>query len=341
MRFARSLIVLAGMTVLAAPVAAGSGGTFSLTEENDKFTGTDRHFTQGIRIGWVTGRQDPDDWTTRLAEDLGWRFGPADEFRIGFALGQSIYTPEDTSRRDVVIDDRPYAGWLYGALGLVHEHRDGGRLDSLTTIEFALGVVGPAALGESTQNAWHNKVIHVPEAQGWDNQLDNEPGGMLLVEHRWRRWQELDGSRLRLPVLGIGFDVMPHVALAAGNVFTYAAAGATFRFGEDLPDDYGPPRIRPALAGSGFFRESRDWFGWYLFAGFEGRAVARDIFLDGNTFSSSHSVDKKPLVGDLQAGLALRFGAVRLSYTYVLRTREFEGQPQPDRFGAISVSIRF
>src|SRR3546814_8870959 len=102
----------------------------------------------------------------------------------------------------------------------------------------------------------------------------------------------------------LGVDVTPHLGAALGNVYTYGAGGLTLRFGEDLPDDYGPPRIRPALPGSDYFRPTDD-FGWYFFAGAEGRIVARNIFLDGNTFKDSHSVDKRPLVADLQAGIAV------------------------------------
>lgn len=65
------------------------------------------------------------------------------------------------------------------------------------------------------------------------------------------------------------------------------------RLGQRLPLDYGPPRIQPSLPGSGFFVPPQDRFGWYLFAGVEGRAVARNIFLDGNTFRDSRSVDKE------------------------------------------------
>jgi lipid A 3-O-deacylase len=82
-------------------------------------------------------------------------------------------------------------------------------------------------------------------------------------------------------------------------------------------------------------------FGWYLFAGAEGRAVARGIFLDGNPWRNSQRFDKKPLVADLNAGLAIMVDAVRLAYTFVYRTEEFGGQDKPDTFVSISVSFRW
>ena len=67
----------------------------------------------------------------------------------------------------------------------------------------------------------------------------------------------------------------------------------------------------------------------------------RNIFLDGNTWKDSRSVDKKPLVGDLQAGLAITINGTRIAYTHVIRSKEFDGQDQHDEFGALSVSFNF
>ncbi len=69
--------------------------------------------------------------------------------------------------------------------------------------------------------------------------------------------------------------------------------------------------------------------------------VGRNIFLDGNSYQNSHSVDKKYLVGDLQAGLVITFKRVRLAFTNIFRTNEFHGQNEADEFGSISASFRF
>ena len=42
--------------------------------------------------------------------------------------------------------------------------------------------------------------------------------------------------------------------------------------------------------------------------------MGRDIFLDGNTFESSPSVDKNSLVADLSAGYALSFDTIKIPY---------------------------
>jgi hypothetical protein len=46
-------------------------------------------------------------------------------------------------------------------------------------------------------------------------------------------------------------------------------------------------------------------------------------------------------VGDLQFGGVLLWNNIRLSYTQVLRTREFETQEKKDNFGSVNVSIQF
>jgi hypothetical protein len=47
------------------------------------------------------------------------------------------------------------------------------------------------------------------------------------------------------------------------------------------------------------------WLAAYLFAAWDGRYVARDITLDGNTSGSSQSVDKYHFVNDVTWGFAL------------------------------------
>ncbi|KJS43624.1 MAG: membrane protein, partial [Rhodospirillaceae bacterium BRH_c57] len=223
--------------------------------------------------------------------------------------------------------ERPYAGWLYGGVGFVS---DTGRQQDY--LELQLGIVGPSAGGKFVQNEWHG-LIGADEANGWDHQLKDELGILLAYERKIHAWQSVN-------IAGFSADLTPHYGVTLGNVMTAAAVGGTFRIGLDLPEDYGPPRIRPGLTGSTYFAPEGPR-GWYLFAGVEGRAVARNIFLDGNTFRDSMSVSKLPFVGDIQAGVAVTVGDVRVAYTQVIRSREYREQPDPDTFGSVSVSVRF
>jgi len=81
-------------------------------------------------------------------------------------------------------------------------------------------------------------------------------------------------------------------------------------------------------------------FSAYAFFTADGRFVAHNIFLDGNTFRDSHSVDKKHWVADLTVGVALIYGRFTLAYTNALRTKEFDGQDRASRFGSVSASFQ-
>ncbi|SHJ46590.1 hypothetical protein SAMN02745194_02639 [Roseomonas rosea] len=300
-------------------------GTLSLTVENDLFGGSDRYYTNGLLLTWRSPSENlpwPLAWMDRA---LDYAVEPG-QLRWGLSFGQNIYTPQDTSRRNPDPRDRPYAGYLYGAASLTRTTER-----SQTLAEIQLGVVGPSALGEFVQNNYHD-LLNIKNAEGWDRQLKDEPAATLLLERRWR-----------IPAGQIGSlqaETIPVVAGAVGNVQTYASAGAIFRIGDGLDADWGPVRIRPALAGSGFFQPRQD-FGWYVFAGVEGRATARDIFLDGNTWRDGPRVDKRIVVGDAQVGAAVMWRGVRFAYTHVLRSEEFYGQKGVQSFGSFSASFRF
>lgn len=313
--------------------APDRAGHVNVVWENDVFGlgNTDGHYTNGLRLSYLGGEGRVWAWLANVAKATP-LFRSDASLRASFAVGHNMYTPEDISNPEPILDDRPYAAWLYGTLGLV-----GGNGRNLDIAALSLGVVGSAAGGEAFQKFIH-QIIGSPEPQGWDHQLRNEMIIQLFYEHVWRDVFVLDQAPL-FRHLGVELDFLPHLAGALGNAYLYGATGLTMRVGNDLPSDYGPPRIRPSLPGSAFFVPSRT-LGGYLFLGFEVRAVARNLFLDGNTFEESLSVERHPFVGDLQLGAALAIRAVRVSFTYVFRSREFTTQRRPDQFGALSFSVR-
>ena len=310
---------LAAVLAAGPAAAADRDGTLNVVWENDLFSQKDHHYTNGLQALWMPDVAPP-AWLLRVARLL-----PAGEVRHGYAFGQAMFTANDITQVEPPPGEPLYAGWLYGSAAL--SAWSGRRADQLT---LTLGVVGPAALGEQAQKFVH-KITGSEDPRGWDTQLENEPGLVITYQRSWR------GEAVELPS-GNRFDFTPHAGGALGNVYTYANAGFTLRYGRRLPRDEGPLRVQPGLPGAGLYAAGDD-FGWYLFAGVDGRAVARNLFLDGNTFEDSRSVDKNPLVADLQIGVAFTWRGARLSYAQVLRTREYEGQPDPTDFGAFTLSL--
>jgi hypothetical protein len=313
----------------------------SLSVENDLFTPTnsDKHYTNGVRLAFVSPEDSAPAAFLNIAKQVPF-FASEGRIRTSYSLGQTMYTPDDITISEPQPNERPWAGMLYGTAGLLSDtgiqSSDGeSNYSRIDTLELTLGVVGPASLADETQDFVH-QLIDSPRPKGWDNQIKNEPIIGLTYERKYRSWFEAD-------IAGLEFDATPHGAVTLGNAFTNAELGTMFRMGFDLPADYGPPRIRPSLPGSDFFVPDTDGFpiSGYLFAGFAGRYVLRDITLDGNTFADSASVDKEPLVGDLQIGFAVIIGQARLTYTHVYRTPEFTAQSGADQFGSLSLSFRF
>ena len=186
---------------------------------------------------------------------------------------------------------------------------------------------------DGTLGYLEHQLIGANTAQGWNSQIRDEPGMMLSYEREWRAKIWGDDS---------GIDIVPAVGATVGNVFTYGEAGALLRFGNGLNADYGPVRIRPALSGTDFFAGNRakGEFGYYAFAGMQGRAVGRNIFLDGNSFRSSRNVDKKNLVADFQAGFSLFWcDTARVDFSVVERTKEFKAQAAADPIGTADFSF--
>ncbi len=308
--------------------------TFIIYWENDIFANTDRYYTNGAKLIWISGDLGEFIEDKRLP---AWSAGAIESVplpkkavkNIALSLGQKIFTPKDIEKEELIEDDRPYAGYTYFGIGFHSKTRK--RLDSL---ELDIGIVGPESYARDIQETVH-EWINTDEPKGWNNQLKNEPALVVAYEIKYRLWETDSGDWAE-------FDVIPHIGAALGNVYTYANAGAEIRWGYNLPLDFGTGLFRPAGDSSLAAADAKSPpFGFHVFVGVDGRAVLQNIFLDGNTFTDSHEVDKKPFVADIMAGASLNIKNFRLTYTHVYCTKEFDDQDEAQIFGSISLSYIF
>lgn len=329
------------LELLAKDETPSAASTFTFMFENDLFGNSDDQYTSGLQIGWLSpdlqryeDEQRMPRWLLPVVHILPFINGENRQHNIGLTAGQQTFTPTDTQAREVVKDDRPYAGWLYGGVSFISKNDV-----VLDTLEIQFGVVGPLSLAREAQAFVHD-LRGLDKPRGWDNQLDNEPGVAIIYQNKRRILRSTNPA-------GLGYDVITHAGGALGNVFTYLNAGGELRVGWNLPGDYGTSIIRPggdtnAPSSVNDPRlSSREGIGVYLFGGVSGRVVLRDIFLDGNTVSHSHSVDKEWLVGDAVVGASLVLHSWKLSYTQALRSKEFKHQQKDHNFGSISVAYTF
>ncbi|MCW8859785.1 MAG: lipid A deacylase LpxR family protein [Deltaproteobacteria bacterium] len=338
------IIILLLLAIIFVPIPAYSDmnlWTQSFYFENDLLTGTDNDYTNGIKYSLISpdlSPQIPPNRSAkipRLALDFFHRLpliknAPAETgHKVELAFGQNMYTPKDISRFDLIEEDRPYAGYSYLASAYHRKSDDGEGWSQMDTVEIQLGIVGPASLAEAAQKLVH-RVRDLQRPNGWEHQLKNEPGLTLAFERKWLYHPSRDRRFCA--------DAITHAGATLGNIMTYLNAGLEVRVGWNIPRSFAVSLIRPA--GSTWSTPGRG-LSLYLFSAVNGRLVIRDIFLDGNSFRSSHQVDKEPLVADLSTGLTARLERLSLSFAYTQRTREFELQPKHHGFGSLTLTYAF
>lgn len=282
---------------------------------------TDRFYTsgQGIELGFGFMPDDP----SRFAP--GWT---APRFGAALSIKQHMYTASDIEVADPDPDDHPYGGWL--TLGIAFQRADTHRHDHL---ELNIGVVGSWAYAEDLQKWVHDEWPDEIDPQGWDTQLANE----LAVNATYQRTWRTD----RADIGGLTMDMLPAVRVDAGNVFLRARGQATLRLGWNLPDDFGPASFLGFKdhTGTGWADPDNPW-GVYTYMTVAADAVARNIFLDGNTFAPSRSTDKEPLIARATLGVLARYGAFEFGWAQTFETDTFESQPDGQTWGSFVVNFQ-
>ncbi|HQR76790.1 MAG TPA: lipid A deacylase LpxR family protein [Burkholderiaceae bacterium] len=308
-------------------------GTWTVTLENDVFTGSDSNYTNGLGVTWVSNAIDTYEersFIRRWGEF--WSFlpfvgNPGYRTYVSWSLAQEMYTPHDITVANPPLDDQPYAGVLY--------------LDSVVYArkerwthawQLRVGVVGPSSRAESTQR-WVHQVVGSDKPMGWDTQLPNEfvfnvgyMGTYLLAQGNLGRSAQ--------------WRVAPVASAALGNYFTGAGLGLYGEIGWNLVAAAGGTALRQGFnAASTVGAGPVDRWSVSLSGGVMGYGVVRYLPLDGTMFKDSRTVDSKPFVGVATIGIAVRYrGFVGfLGRTYFTKTFDTERQPQVD-FGTLSLS---
>ncbi len=301
----RSILIA---SLMAAPIGAAIAQTphaLSLRVDNDAFdfwmlpwNRPDEEYSSGVHITYDGG--DAPRWARALFHGVVCtRSTPACR-TSSVEIGQDLYTPARSAESPIPQPgSRPNAGWLY--LSQTARSLRSNRSDDLT---ITLGVTGPPSLGEVTQRIAHSVAPSFNRPADWSNQIRFEPGVNARYAQRWR---------LLISDRAVGVDVVPHWAANAGNVSTAAEVGFETRIGWHLR--------HPWLPSSGPFELA-------LTAGVTARAIARDLFLDGNTFTDGVGVGHEPYVGTGEVGVQLHIRRWFLAYRAVNDTRSYAKGPK-------------
>ena len=326
-------------------------GNLTFYLDNDLFSGTDQNYTNGARLSWISGERPVSDLGSmqRLLRRLS---GDAESFELvkrltgfedpnnvsynfGFSLTQLMFTPEDNEFHGQPPGERPYAGWRGVGFSL---HAMDDRV--LNSAQLSFGVVGPAALGEETQDIVHD-IRHIDKFNGWDSQVPNEPTVGLYFGQKRR----LDLHRREWDEGAFRVDALSDWGVALGNFRTGFDAGLFVRAGYNLPANFSDPRLSETAYSHRYFRDSVEAegrFSVYALFGTRGRLSLYDATLDGPLFRDFDTeVDKELLVGEVFAGFGLRWSRVELSYVHAFQTNNFDGQDGGQQFGSLALRVAF
>ena len=292
---------------------------------------SDRHYTsgQGFTVAWH--RDAADDLFDRLGLE---HEGTA----AGFSLVQQMFTPRNIRLANPPTTDRPYAGYLY--LGGYLQRQTQDQFDHL---ELDIGVVGPSSGAEFNQE-WVHDLLHQIDPD-WSTQLGDELAVNLSYRHKWR--VELTERDQPYGVPGgnreYAWQLLPEVGLDIGTVYRRAHAGATLRFGFNLPDDFGPGRLIEPGSATGQPIRGLSTYGYVKAVG---RYVEWNTFLEGSySRNPSRSVSLQPWLGEFSAGFGVDWQynnwVCNVTYGQTFRTREYETQTTDDAFGHVAIRLQY
>jgi len=275
---------------------------------NDALSGkrSDRHQTSQLKIGKIT-KKVPKAFQNYIKSNN----------YIILTLSHEIYTPEDLKSTELIEDDTPYAGWLYLTFGQMKQTND-----TLSIITTDIGIVGPSAQAELFQTEFHSFSDGIIP-KGWEHQLEDELG--LRIEHE---------KRFRTPFAINSFisgELLKFYGGSLGNIRTSLKTGSTVRIGRNIPNDL----------GIGVSQNKSKKTSIFSFLRVQGEFVLQNIFLDGNTFKDSHSVDKRNFIAELSAGVAIMKGSFGISMTQSITTKEFDTQRGEDTNAEIRLIFDF
>ena len=310
----RAHLIVVALSI-AAPAAIGAAfaqtvaqpHTLTLRIDNDAFdfwmqpyNRPDEEYTSGVHITYDGG--DAPWWARSfLRGEAACTTRSQDCRSARVEIGQDIYTPAMSAGDSrATARSRPNAGWLYLSQG-ARRLREA-RSDELTV---TLGVTGPPSFAQQTQRIAHDFAPSFNRPTDWSQQIRFEPGIIARYEQR-RRIVLAD-------VGGMGIDIVPRAAASLGNVTTAAELGLQTRMGWHLS--------HPWLASTGAAEVA-------IVAGVSGRAIARDLFLDGSTGGGRSDAGHEPFVESGELGVELSYRWLKLAYRAVSETRAYAGGPK-------------
>jgi hypothetical protein len=328
-------LLISGAVDCAAQSTAPYRGALTVTLENDKATGSDNNYTNGIGVSWVSGAigtYEEQSFVRRWGEF--WSFLPGvgndrSHTYVAWTLAQEMHTPDVITDPDPPLDDQPYAGVLY-LDNVIYARRERWT----HAWQLRVGVVGPSSQAENVQK-WFHDLTGSDDPMGWDTQLPDEPvlnlgytGTYLLAKG------DLPKSA--------SWRVLPVAYAGLGNYFTGVGLGLYGEVGWNLVDALGGTALRMGLnTASTVGVGPVDGWSVSFSGGVSGFGVAHYLPLDGTVTKDSRSVGSEPFIGMSTLGIAVRHRDFVFFFGKTYFSKTFETERQKPEFGTLSLSWHY
>jgi len=175
---------------------------FNFHFENDVFFQTDEYYNHSSKLEWIFQNK---------------------KYLYNFNIKQEMYTPHDHKKGYLLKDDMPYTATLQSEYGLHYNNNN-----TLYSFDMGLGFTGKYTFGEETMALVHSLLPTNPIYKGWDSQKGFELLFHMAYTQKYR-YVFIDGKS----------DVILNYGINIGNLRSDTFFGGEFRYGIDIPNDFG------------------------------------------------------------------------------------------------------
>lgn len=329
----RWAVRLRGVAVFAVVAwAPAHAGLLNVAWDNDLLTGSDKGYTNGLRLSWLsTAAEQNDECKTcvvaGLRDGFSWLPGvgsPGSRHAVAVSLRQMMVTPENIEAAAPQYDDIPYMGYLS-----VESFLYSWNHTRMTGYGITAGIIGPDSGAERAQK-WVHKISGSTDPQGWDNQLGTDIVGGLHVTHAHR-----------FLVLGekqaIRNEFVWGASAQASTFLSNAMLGIFWRAGRNLPGNFVPEYagLSSSIGLPGLLDTTGK--GWSVFAGLIGEAIPYSYLEER---SGPYTFEQRTLVGHVSLGAGLHTDNFQVALTLRATTAQEETNKDPLTFGTLSLTWR-
>ncbi len=161
--------------------------------ENDKFLFIDRYYTGGHFL------------TYKKSLNNNFIFNKKDDNNVllSFKIGNEIYTPKDLSSFNTADFDRPFAGWLFGAIEVATINES-----SANFLTFETGITGNESLSGDLQ-VWFHEVLGLDNFTSWEEEIEFK--WLFNLKYRYLHSWKLNGRN------NLQYEIFP--AIGTKDIF--------------------------------------------------------------------------------------------------------------------------